>query len=213
MRSIEHGQGAPGQGKSAADTFRDRDARGSGRRGFDAPRARPLRKRRTEGPGISRSLPKSAHAPGELLREFFHARVLEDIEDRSDCHLYGAARHVGIRHLGGDWSLDDVELGEIAMFEKRPVVGFRDPFTSIGEIDPCLSQICERVENSHNSLRFLKSSPHWEQPKTHRAGRTVSGTASSSRRRLGGRGGTDFLRGGWRAATLPPAENWGDRDP
>ena len=60
MQSIEHGQGAPGQGKSAADTFRDRDARGSGRRGFDAPRARPLRKRRTEGPGMSRSLPKSA---------------------------------------------------------------------------------------------------------------------------------------------------------
>ena len=144
------------------------------------------------------------HAPGELLREFFHARVLEDIEDRSDCHLHGAARHVGIGHLCSDWSLDDVELGEIAMFKKRPVVGFRDPFTCIGEIDPCLSQICERVENSHKSLRFLKSSPHWEQPKTNRAGRTVSGTASSSRRRLGGRGGTDFLRGGWRAATQPP---------
>ena len=60
MQSIEHGQGAPSQGISAADKLRDHEARVSGRRGFDAPRARLLRKRRAEGPGISRSLPKSA---------------------------------------------------------------------------------------------------------------------------------------------------------
>ena len=54
----------------------------------------------------------------------------------------------------------------------------------------------------HKSLQLIEIVPTMGTRKTNRAGRTVSGTALAPPR--SGRGGADFLRGGWRAATQLP---------
>lgn len=89
------------------------------------------------------------HPPGKLLRELLHARVFEDIEDRSDSHLHGAARHVGIGHFSCDRFIDDAQLGKIAVLDKGTVVGFDDTVTAVGEFDARIGEISEAVEFLH----------------------------------------------------------------